>query len=209
MNSGRWSPFSTVYWVPQPFSTPEYVDSDRILCIFVFLCVYHSTATRLSQNCSHFFESSCLEKDPDQTCGRVATQQVGGKISLPACWGASWIQKHRWQSSSAWPTSVICRSQFPLFWLAANVPWLQRSITFRPTRLVESTLPIGVTNFRHTHHVRLKDAAHHGAVILYKLRNQDFRAMGLEGAATQVRCLGLQDYINKISLFVYYTYYLS
>ncbi len=48
-------------------------------------------------------------------------------------------------------------------------------------------------NFRHTHHVRLKDAAHHGAVILYKLRNQDFRAMGLEGAATQVRCLGLQD----------------
>lgn len=61
-----------------------------------------------------------------------------------------------------------------------------------------ATLTIGITNFRHSHHLRLKDTAHHGDLILYALRNQDFRAMGLEGAATQVRCLGL------INLFVYY-----
>ena len=39
MNSGRWSPFSTVYWVPQPFSTPEYVDSD-FFSAFLFFCAF-------------------------------------------------------------------------------------------------------------------------------------------------------------------------
>ena len=67
--------------------------------------------------------------------GRSVCLLVEEHHEFPNTLDGNLLQLDALQNSYA---EVMGLSQFPLFWLAANVPWLQRSTTFRPTRQVES-----------------------------------------------------------------------